>query len=108
MKSNFLIPANSKRSMLILGVFSPIDLAIFSTGAVLTIILMLSFHAATIQDVFMILTPLIISTIMVLPVPNHRNMWQLTANVYQYLSNRRTYFWRGWCVINDEENKERN
>lgn len=107
MKNTYLIPANSKRSMLILGLFSPIDLAIFCTGAGLTVILMLSMHAGTIQDIFMILTPLFISTAMVLPVPNHRNMWQLTANVYHYLSNRRTYFWRGWCMTN-EENENTN
>lgn len=108
MNNNYLIPANSKRSMLILGLFTPVDLIIFSTGAVLTVILMLTFHAETLSDVFMILTPLFISSAMVVPVPNHRNIWQLVANVYHYLSNRRTYFWRGWCMTNDEENKESN
>lgn len=108
MKNAYLIPANSKRSMLILGLFTPIDLAIFLTGAGLTIILMLSYHAVTMGDVIMILTPLLISTTMVMPVPNHRNIWTLTANIYHYLSNRRTYFWRGWCMTNGEENQIRN
>ncbi len=107
MNNAYLIPANSKRSMLIFGLFTPVDLAIFSVGALLTIILMFTFNAVTIQDVFMILTPLFISTAMVLPVPNHRNVWTLCANIYNYLSNRRTYFWRGWCMINGEENKDR-
>ncbi len=60
--------------MLIFGLFAPIDLIIFSVGAGLTVILMLSFQASTINDVFMVLTPLLISTALVLPVPNHRNV----------------------------------
>lgn len=107
MKDAYLIPANSKRSMLIFGLFAPIDLIIFAVGAGLTIILMLTFQASTLQDVFMILLPLLISTTLVLPVPNHRNVWTLASNVYQYLSNRRTFFWRGWCMTNGEENQNR-
>ena len=107
MKDAYLIPANSKRSMLIFGLFAPIDLIIFAVGAGLTIILMLTFQASTLQDVFMILLPLLISATLVLPVPNHRNVWTLASNVYQYLSNRRTFFWRGWCMTNGEENQNR-
>ncbi len=107
MKNAYLIPANSKRSMLIFGLFAPIDLIIFSVGAGLTVILMLAFSASTLQDVFMILLPLLISTTLVLPVPNHRNVWTLASNIYQYLSNRRTFFWRGWCMTNGEESQNR-
>lgn len=107
MKDAYLIPANSKRSMLIFGLFAPIDLIIFAVGAGLTIILMLTFQASTLQDVFMILLPLLISATLVLPVPNHRNVWTLASNIYQYLSNRRTFFWRGWCMTNGEENQNR-
>lgn len=107
MKDAYLIPANSKRSMLIFGLFAPIDLIIFSVGAGLTIILMLTFQANTLRDVFMILLPLLISSTLVLPVPNHRNVWTLASNIYQYLSNRRTFFWRGWCMTNGEEDQNR-
>lgn len=99
----YLIPANSKRSMLILGIFTPIDLIIFGTGSILTLILLLIISAENLRDVFVILTPLLISGVMVLPVPNHRNLWQLTANVYNYFSNRRKYYWRGWCMLNEEK-----
>lgn len=105
--NQYLIPANSKRSMLIFGLFTPIDLLIFSIGAGLTIILMLILDAETIQDLLVILAPLLISSVMLTPVPNHRNLWQLTANVYGYFSNRRTYYWKGWCMIYGEENSEK-
>ena len=105
--NQYLIPANSKRSMLILGLFTPIDLIIIGVGGGLTGMLMLIISAGTLKDVITILTPLLISTAMVLPVPNHRNIWQLTANIYNYFSKRRTYYWRGWCFTNGEENEEK-
>ena len=104
--NQYLIPANSKRSMLILGLFTPIDLIIVGVGGGITAMLMFIISAGTLKDVITILTPLLISVAMVLPVPNHRNIWQLTANIYNYFSKRRTYYWRGWCFINGEENKE--
>lgn len=100
----YLIPANSKRSMMILGMFTPVDLTIFGIGAGITALLMMFINPETVSDVVVILTPLIFSSVMVLPVPNHRNIWQLTANIYKYFSNRRTYYWRGWCMLYGEEN----
>lgn len=105
--NQYLIPANSKRSMLILGLFTPIDLIIVGVGGGITTMLMFIMSASTLKDVITILTPLLISTAMVLPVPNHRNIWQLTANIYNYFSKRRTYYWRGWCFTNGEENEEK-
>ncbi|MBO5475367.1 MAG: hypothetical protein J5982_02540 [Bacilli bacterium] len=105
--NQYLIPANSKRSMLILGLFTPIDLIIVGVGGGITAMLMFIISAGTLKDVITILTPLLISVAMVLPVPNHRNIWQLTANIYNYFSKRRTYYWRGWCFTNGEENKEK-
>lgn len=104
--NHYLIPANSKRSMLILGLFTPIDLIIVAVGGAITFILMLIINAETLQDVGIILTPLLISAAMVAPVPNHRNVWNLTANIYNYFSKRRTYFWKGWCITHVEETNE--
>jgi len=39
--NNYLIPANSKKSQLILGFFTPIDLTIFLIGVGITIILLI-------------------------------------------------------------------
>lgn len=104
--NQYLIPANSKRSMLILSLFAPIDLIIFGIGAGLTTIMMMTIQTETTVDLVVIVAPLIISGIMVAPVPNHRNIWQLTANVYSYLSHRRTYYWKGWRVLDEETDGE--
>lgn len=104
--NQYLIPANSKRSMLILGLFEKTDLIIFGTGIGITLFLLLILPRETMQDLLVIFTPLMITGAMVLPVPNHRNMWQLTAHVYQFYSNRRKYYWKGWCVNYAEETRE--
>lgn len=106
--NQYLIPANSKRSMLILGMFTPIDMIIIGVGGGLTGILMMIIDANNLKDIFTILTPLLISAMMVMPVPNHRNIWNLTANIYNYFSKRRTYYWKGWCFTNEEENERNN
>lgn len=40
--NNYLIPANSKKSQLILGFFTPIDLILFGSGVGITLILLLT------------------------------------------------------------------
>lgn len=103
MNQQFLIPSNSKRSMLIFGFFEPIDLIIFGIGAVITFIMLFTLDTNTISELVGVLIPLIISSVMVAPVPNHRNVWQFTANVYYFFSHPRKYYWKGWCVINEED-----
>ena len=41
MNNNFLIPANSKKSMLIFGLFNKFDLILFSCGISATLLLLL-------------------------------------------------------------------
>lgn len=108
MNNNYLIPANSKRSMLILSFFKPIDLIIAGIGGGISFILLFTINIENIKDAFTALVPGLVALCMVLPVPNHRNVWQLTANIYNYFSNRRSYYWRGWCVCNDKELEKGN
>ena len=102
----YLIPANSKRSMLILSLFTPVDLIIVGVGGFITTILLFLIHVETTTDILIVLTPLLIASAMVVPVPNHRNVWQLTANILNYFTNQRKYRWRGWCMLHGEEGEE--
>ena len=104
--NQYLIPANSKRSMLILSLFTPVDLIIVGVGGFITTILLFLIHVETTTDIMIVLTPLLISAAMVVPVPNHRNVWQLTANILGYFTNQRKYRWRGWCMLHGEEGEE--
>ena len=102
----YLIPANSKRSMLILSLFTPVDLIIVGVGGFITTILLFVIHVETTTDILIVLTPLLIASAMVVPVPNHRNVWQLTANILYYFTNQRKYRWRGWCMLHGKEGEE--
>lgn len=98
MGGDYLIPANSKKSQLILGFFNVIDLIIFGTGVILTLGLLLAVRSSNIYLTILILAPALISAFLVMPVPNYHNMFTLLNNIYNYYSKRRKYYWRGWCV----------
>ena len=104
--NNYLIPANSKRSMLIFGIFRPIDLGIFITGGVLTFIMIFVNNPQDLTDVFIDLIPLLVGSIMITPVPNQMNIWSFTVNVYSFLIHQRNFRWRGWCKSYGEETKD--
>ena len=108
MDNNFLIPANSKRSMLIFGIFRRIDLIIFASGGLLTFLLIFINSPVTLMDVFIDLLPFLIAGAMIVPIPNQMNLWSFTVNIYAFLTNQRDYRWRGWCKCygDDEQNKQ--
>ena len=106
--NQYLIPANSKRSMLILSLFAPIDLVIGGIGAGITSILIMIVKVETTTDILMVLAPVLIAAVMIIPVPNHRNVWQLTANILYYYTNQRKYRWRGWCMLHGESEDTNN
>ena len=96
--NGYLIPANSKKSMLILGFFNPTDLIIFGTGLVITFVLLFALNTNSLKQAAFIIAPAIFAAFLVLPVPNHHNVRTFVKNIYTYFSNRRRYFWRGWCI----------
>lgn len=101
--NNYLIPANSKKSQLILGFFRGIDLILFGTGVGITLILLLTIQSASMGVMVLILAPALITGFLVMPVPNYHNVLQFIVNIYTYFSERRRYYWRGWC--HDAEDK---
>ena len=105
MNSNYLIPANSKKSMLILSFFTPTDLIIFGIGVTITLMLLLIVKSTNIWVMILILSPALISSFLVMPVPNYHNMMQLLTNIFMFYSGRRRYYWKGWCMGSGNENK---
>ena len=94
----YLIPANSKKSMLIFGFFNVTDLIIFGTGMIITFILLFIVDARSMKHALFILAPALIVSFLVVPIPNHHNIRTFIINIYNYFTNRRRYFWRGWCI----------
>ncbi len=101
--NNYLIPANTKKSQLILGFFTMTDLILFGSGVSLTIILLMVVQSATVPLMLLILSPALITGFLVLPVPNYHNVLQFITNVYTFYRGKRKYYWRGWCL--DSEDK---
>ncbi len=98
MENNYMIPANSKKSRLILGYFTMTDLILFLSGAGTTFLLLLIFNNTNLAGLILIMTPLLISGFLVLPIPTYHNVLQLITNILSFYLNRRQYFWKGWCV----------
>ncbi len=105
MNDSFIIPANTKKSQLILGFFTPTDLIIFLTGVSLTIILLLIMQNASFVELVLILMPALVTGFLVMPVPNYHNVLQLVTNIIDFYKGRRNYYWKGWC-IRDEFKEE--
>ena len=95
---NYLIPANSKKSMLIFGVFTTFDLMVFGTGVLFTMILLLTIKTDNIYIMILLILPALSTGTMVMPIPNYHNVAGFLSSLFDYYSNRRNYIWKGWCV----------
>lgn len=105
--NNYLIPANTKKSQLILGFFTPTDLIIFIVGCVWSFIMLLLVQTLSLTILILIMLPALIGTFLVMPVPHYHNVLQLLINVFNFFTGRRQYYWRGWNIYEgfDTNNK---
>lgn len=97
MYDQYLIPANTKRGQLILGWFRPFDLALFSSGVLISLLLLAFLQFDDIISVIIGLSPALITGFLVMPVPNYHNMLNIIVEAYEFLTNRQRYEWKGWC-----------
>ena len=100
-----MIPANTKRGQLILGFFTPIDLAIFGIGLAVTFILVMVLPMDITWVAVLAITPGIISGLLVAPVAYYHNIRQLLVEIYQYFTRRSKFVWKGWCFTDESESK---
>ena len=107
MNNQYLIPANTKKGQLILGMFKPIDLGIFITGVVVTIILFLIFSNFDISGWISLLAivPGALAGVLVFPIPNYHNVRVVLGEIINFYSNNRNYKWRGWCAVYESSRK---
>lgn len=103
--NEYLIPANSKKSQLILGFFTPLDLIIFGSGAFTTFMLLSIFSNPGVVEIILMLLPLLITAFLVMPVLHYHNVLQFLTNIITFYTGRRIYLWKGWCVQEDETTK---
>jgi len=102
MQNQYIIPANSKKSALFLGFFTGRDVIVVLVGVSVTILLLLLIKMDTLLGLTLEILPAVISAALVFPIPNYHNVMQLMLNIIEYFTERRKYYWKGWCVKDDK------
>lgn len=105
MNQSYLIPANTKKGQLLLGLFTPIDLAIFGIGVTVTMLLVMVVPMDNIVIALLALAPGLVCSFLVLPVAYYHNIRQLIIEIYKYFTNRNRFVWKGWCFKDESESK---
>ena len=98
--NSYLIPANSKKSMLILGFFTGVDLMIFCCGIGISLFLLMFWKNDSLYVTLLLASPAMLAALLVAPVPNYHNVRTLIGNMNRFMTGRKKYYWRGWCVRN--------
>lgn len=96
--NNYLIPANSKKSQLILGFFTGFDLTLLIIGLGISFMLLMLIKSNDVGVMLLLASPALFAIFLVLPVPHYHNVMTLIGNIYTFYSGRKKYYWRGWCV----------
>ena len=102
----FLIPANSKRGLLIFNVFTSLDLIIFGSGIFTTVFLIMIYSPPGLLETILVLLPALITGLLVTPVPNYHNVLLVLIEAYTYFTERQNFIWKGWQFYGEEENKK--
>lgn len=105
MEDYYLIPANSKKSMLLFGVFNKFDLILFGSGVALTLLMLLILPIENLVAAIITLTPGLVCSFLVFPIPNYHNVLTIIRSMIEFYTTRQKFVWKGWCV-NDGESKK--
>ena len=93
----FLIPANSKNGKLIFSIFTKFDLILEISGLAVTILSMLLFSPNSARGLLLCLIPGLVTTALVVPIPNYHNVYTVFKEMIEFFYQRRNYKWEGWC-----------
>lgn len=97
MGQQFLIPANSKKSMLKFGLFNDVDLVIFIVGIIVSLGLLMILPVDQLLYAIIAITPGCICGFLVLPIPNYHNVRTFIRIAFEFYTTRQHFVWRGWC-----------
>ena len=105
--NRYLIPANSKKSLLIFGMFNSTDLWILVPGLGVTLILLMVLPVSNLIPALIAIAPGIVCSFLVLPIPNYHNVRTFIKVAYRFFSMKirgeQELKWKGWCVLDDNE-----
>ena len=98
----YIMPANSKKSRLILGMFTQKDLVVLAIGLPISAVMLIAFRALGFWMLVVGALPGLTAVLLVMPVPHYHNVLQLITNIFKFYTGRRKYEWKGWTVTNEE------
>jgi hypothetical protein len=102
----YLIPANTKSGALIFNIFTPFDIILLLSGIGVTLIMLFILPIDTLPGTLIALTPAAICSFLVLPIPNYHNVLTVIRSAIDFITDRRVFIWKGWCIYEREENKK--
>lgn len=103
--NGYLIPANSKKSLLIFGVFNTQDLILILIALGISLILLLALDITSLPLGLLAITPGLVGTFLVFPIPNYHNMMTVIREIYIFYTTRQKFVWKGWCFLDGESKK---
>ena len=106
--NNYLIPADTKKGSLIMGLFRPFDLILFGVGIFITLILLMALDLSSTLIAFIALSPALITGFLVMPIPYYHNMLTVITELFAFLTNRQRFYWKGWCITDEREESKKN
>lgn len=108
--NGYLVPANSKKGMLILNLFRDIDLIILGGGILVTLFALMFVDTTNILSIIICLSPALVCILLVLPVPYYHNVLCAIESIIDFYSNRRKYIWKGWSfyeqIVREQNSKK--
>lgn len=100
---NYIIPANTKKSMLKFGVFNTFDLILFGSGIAVSLILLLLLPVEQLKFAIIAVIPGLVTGFLVFPIPYYHNVLTVIVNFFTFFTTRQQFVWKGWCVTDGEE-----
>lgn len=97
--NRYLVPANTKKSMLLFGILRPFPDAIIAiSGVIVTVVSVAIIGTGTTGQMLLACLPALICLSLVFPLPYYHNTLVAIQSIIRYFSERRNYIWKGWCV----------
>lgn len=103
---NFIIPANTKKSMLKFGVFNTFDLILFGSGISVSLLLLLLLPVEQLSFAIIAILPGLVTGFLVFPIPYYHNVLTVIINFFTFFTTRQQFVWKGWCVTDGEEDSK--
>ena len=105
--NEYLIPANSKKSMLYFGLFNKFDLLLFGSGIGISLLLLAILPVSKLLWAIIALLPGVVTGVLVIPIPNYHNIRTIIKLAYEFYTTRQKFIWKGWCFTDGDEDSKK-